>query len=132
MISCPKSPYLRKPLKTRRDLRESSGCIPEEDFTVASYHLNIIKQEIGQRSLFLYRVQDNHLTHYSIMEDCFYGETSNLHRYTSKGDCLTPVKPLSFSMHSKRNAVFLSSLTEQRNSNWHRGPLKHIFVVSYY
>ncbi len=75
---------------------------------MASYHLNLIKQEIGQRPLFLDRVQDDHLMHNSIMEDCFYGETSrlNLHRYTSKCDCLTPVKPLSFSMHSKRNAVF--------------------------
>ncbi len=102
-ISCPKSPYLRRPLKTRRDLRESSGCIPEQDFAVASYHFNIIKPEIGQRLLYLDMVQDDHLTHNSIIEDCLYGDTLrlNLHRYTSKCDCLTPVKPLSFSMHSK-------------------------------
>ncbi len=30
-ISCPKSPYLRRPLKTRRDLRETSGCFPKKD-----------------------------------------------------------------------------------------------------
>ncbi len=107
-------------------MRETPGCIPEQDLTVASCRFNIILPEIGQRPLYLDMVQDDHLTHNSIMEDCFYGDTSrlNLHRYTSKGDCLTTVKPLSFSMYSKRNAVFLSSLTEQRHSNWHRGPLK--------
>ncbi len=42
-ISCPKSPYLKRPLKTRRDLRETSVCFPEQDLTVGSYHLNIIQ-----------------------------------------------------------------------------------------
>ncbi len=59
-ISCPKSPYLRRPLKTRIDFRETFGCIPEQDFTVASYHLNIIQPEIGQRPLYLDMVQDDH------------------------------------------------------------------------
>ncbi len=67
-ISCPKSPYLRRPLKTRIDFRETFGCIPEQDFTVASYHLNIIL-------LYLDMVQDDHLTHNSIMEYCIYVET---------------------------------------------------------
>ncbi len=56
-------------------MRETSGCIPEQDLTVASYHINIIQPEIGQRPFYLDMVQDNHLTHNSIMEDCFYGET---------------------------------------------------------
>ncbi len=42
-ISCPKPPYLRRPLKTRKDLNETSGCFPEKDLTVVSYHLTIIQ-----------------------------------------------------------------------------------------
>ncbi len=76
-ISCPKSPYLRRPLKTRRDLRETSGCIPEQDLTVSSYHLTIIQLKQDKITLYLDMVPDDHLTYDSIMEDCFYGETSN-------------------------------------------------------
>ncbi len=36
----------------------------------------------------------------------------------TQSDFLTPIKALSFSMHSRRNYFFF--LTEQRNSNWHK------------
>ncbi len=42
---------------------ETSGCIPEQDSTVTSYHLNIIHPKMGQRPLYLDMVQDDHLTH---------------------------------------------------------------------
>ncbi len=48
-ISCLKSPYLRRPLKTRRDLRETSGCFPEQDLTVGS-SLNHNSTETGKNN----------------------------------------------------------------------------------
>ncbi len=50
-ISCPKSPYLRRPLKTRIDLRETSGCFPKQD----------------KITLYLDMAPDDHLTYNSIM-----------------------------------------------------------------
>ncbi len=129
-ISFPKSPYLRRTLKTRRDLRESSGCIPEQDFAVASYHFNTIKSEIGQRLLYLNMVQDDHLMHNSIIEDCFYGDTSrlNLHRYTM---LLPDPRKAPFVLHVFQDKVFFySSLTEQRNSNWHRTSKKYLLFAA--
>ncbi len=76
-ISSPKSPYLRRPLKTRRDLRETSGCIPEQDLTVGSYHLTIIQLKQDKITLYLDMVPDDHLTYNSIMEDCVMVRLSN-------------------------------------------------------
>ncbi len=50
-ISNPKSPYLRRPLKTRRDLKETSGCFPKQD----------------KRTLYLDTVPEDHLTYNSMM-----------------------------------------------------------------
>ncbi len=61
-ISCPKSPYLRRPLKTRRDLRETSGCFPEQDLTVCSYHFTIIQPKQDKIILYLDMVPDDKLT----------------------------------------------------------------------
>ncbi len=61
-ISCPKPPYLRRPLKTRKDLKETSGCFPEKDLTVVSYHLTIIQPKQDKITLYLDMDPDDHLT----------------------------------------------------------------------
>ncbi len=68
----PKSqtPYIRRPLKTRSDLRETSGCFPEHDLTVGSYHLTIIQPKQEKITVYLDMVPDDHLTYNSITEDC--------------------------------------------------------------
>ncbi len=50
-ISCPKSSYLRKPLKTRSDLKETSGSFPKQD----------------KITIYLDMVLDDHLTYNSMM-----------------------------------------------------------------
>ncbi len=85
---------------------------------MASYHLNIIQPEIRQRPLYLDMVQDDHLTHNSIIGDCFYGETSrlNLRRYTSKDDFRTPgnrFRPLEF--HRNCFLFFVSPVSRKRD-----------------
>ncbi len=52
-----------------RELRKTSRCIPEQDFTVASYHLNVIPPE-QDKDLCIW-TWDDRLAHNSIMEDCF-------------------------------------------------------------
>ncbi len=76
-ISFPKSLYLRRPLKTRRDLRETSGFISEQDLTVGYHHLTIIQPKRDKITFYLDMVPDDHLTYNSIMEDCFMVRLSN-------------------------------------------------------
>ncbi len=50
-ISCPKSSYLRRPLTTRRDLKNISGYFPKQN----------------KITLYLDMVSDDHLTYNSMM-----------------------------------------------------------------
>ncbi len=59
--SCPKSPYLRRPPKSRRDLRKTSGCSPKQD----------------KGTLYLDMARDGHLTYNSIRQDCFLVKLSD-------------------------------------------------------
>ncbi len=59
--SCPKSPYLRRPPKTRIDLKKTSGCSPKQD----------------KITLYMDIVLDDHLTYNSIMQDCFMVKLSD-------------------------------------------------------
>ncbi len=43
----------------------------KQDFTVGSYHLTIIQPKQDKITLYLEMVQDDRLTHNSIMGDCF-------------------------------------------------------------
>ncbi len=95
LTDCPKSPFLMRSLKTRRDLRKTSQCF---------------STRTGQGPLYLDMVPDDHSNAWLNNGRLFYGETPslNLHRYTSKVTSPppeSPFRPLAF----HRNRLFIFS-----------------------
>ncbi len=66
-----KSPYLRRFLKSRRNLRRTSEMYSRTGPHCWFYHLNIIQPKKDILTIYLEMVQDDSLTHNSIMQDCF-------------------------------------------------------------
>ncbi len=104
-----------RPLKTRRDLRKTSQCF---------------STRTGQGPLYLDMVPDDCLTYNSIMEDCFMVRLRVWTSTDTHQKWLPHPRKAPFVLWHSMGTAFLSSLIEQRNSNWPRGPLKRYVLFA--